>query len=175
MAKELPLGKTRLITGNEAAAYAVLLCQPNVICAYPITPQTEALEALARFRAQGTLQSDLVEVEGEHSAISVLMGASGAGARTFTATSSQGLFFMYEPYHRAAQLRLPIVMAIVTREMDNTVASSQQDAAEIRGGGWIQIHAASCQEILDTIIMAYRGCNPHRQRIRIQCHRRSAV
>lgn len=156
VSKVLPLGKTRLLTGNEAAAYAVLLCQPNVICAYPITPQTEALETLARFRAEGALKSQMVEVEGEHSAISVLMGASGAGARTFTATSSQGLFFMYEAYHRAAQLRLPIVMAIVTREMDNTVAASQQDAIEVRDGGWIQIHTGSCQEILDTIVMAYR-------------------
>ncbi len=133
-----------------------MLCKPDVICAYPITPQTEALETLAKFRADGRLKSDMVEVEAEHSAISVLMGASGAGARTFTATSSQGLFFMYEAYHRAAQLRLPIVMAIVTREMDNTVAASQQDAIEVRDGGWVQIHTGSCQEVLDTIIMAYR-------------------
>lgn len=146
----------KLLTGNEAVAYGVLLCQPDIICAYPITPQTEALENLANFHSQGSLRGQMVEVEGEHSAISVLTGASAAGARTFTATSSQGLFFMYEAYHRAAQQRLPIVMAIATRETDNTVASGQQDAIEVRDGGWMQIYVESCQEILDSIIMAYR-------------------
>lgn len=148
--------QVKVLSGNRAAAYGVLLCKPEVICAYPITPQTAVLEYLAQFVADGLLKAETVEVEGEHSAISVLTGAAAAGGRTFTATSSQGLAFMYEAYHRAASLRLPIVMAIATREMDNLVAAGQQDVIAARDAGWVQIHTASCQEILDTLIMAYR-------------------
>lgn len=148
--------QVKVLSGNKAAAYGVLLCKPEVICAYPITPQTAVLEYLAQFCAEGLLQAETVEVEGEHSAISVLTGASAAGGRTFTATSSQGLAFMFEAYHRVANLRLPVVMVIATREMDNLVAAGQQDVIAVRDAGWIQIHTSSCQEILDAIIMAYK-------------------
>jgi pyruvate/2-oxoacid:ferredoxin oxidoreductase alpha subunit len=156
--KRAPLGGVKLLSGNQAAALAVLLCHPDVICAYPITPQTPLLEQLSRFCADGLLQAEMVEVEGEHSALSVLVGAAAAGGRTFTATSSQGLAFMYEAYLRASGLRLPIVMATATREIDapGIVASGQQDVISVRDGGWVQLHAESCQELLDTIIMAYR-------------------
>jgi len=144
--------------GNRAAAYGVLLSRPDVICAYPITPQTPLLEHLYRFCAEGRLKAETVEVEGEHSAISVLIGAAASGARTFTATSSQGLAFMFEAYFMAATLRLPIVMVVATREMiaPSVVASGQQDIMTVRDAGWVQLHAASVQEILDCIIMAYR-------------------
>ena len=151
-------GEIRMLTGNEAAAQAVRLCRPSVIAAYPITPQSELVEELAKFAAEGLLDAEMVEVEGEHSAMSVLMGASAAGARTFTATTGQGLAFMYEPYFAASTQRLPIVMAIVNREMLNpsTVSAGEQDFVTLKDGGWIIIAVENCQEILDSLIMAYR-------------------
>ena len=148
----------RVLTGNGAAAYAVRLCKPDVICAYPITPQTELIETLYRFQADGSVGAEMVEVEGEHSAMSVLIGVTSVGGRAFSATSAQGLFFMFEPYIFAALQRLPIVMVNVNREAmsPTTVASSEQDIMLVKDTGWIQLHAESCQEILDTIIMAYR-------------------
>ena len=151
-------GKVKVLSGNQAAAQAAVLCQPDVVAAYPITPQSEVVEELSRFLAEGILKAEFVEVEGEHSALSVLIGASSSGGRTFSATSSHGLLFMFEAYSYAATLRLPIVMAHVCREVaaPNTVLCSQQDIMLARDAGWIQIHCASCQEILDSIIMAYR-------------------
>ena len=147
----------KVMTGNAAAAYAAMLCRPNVIAAYPITPSTEILEVLYRFQAEGLLQSKMTEPEGEHSVMSILISATAAGARTFTATSSQGLFFMYEPYIFAAAHRLPIVMVNANRETSPAApASSGQDIMMVKDAGWIQIHVEACQEILDTIIMAYR-------------------
>jgi phenylglyoxylate dehydrogenase alpha subunit len=151
-------GEIKVLSGNQAAAEAVVLCQPDVVCAYPITPQSEVVEELSRFHAQGDLQTEFVDVEGEHSALSVLIGAASSGGRTFSATSSHGMLFMFEPYIYAASLRLPIVMAHICRELaaPNTVLCSQQDIMVVRDAGWIQIHCSSCQEILDSIIMAYR-------------------
>jgi phenylglyoxylate dehydrogenase alpha subunit len=145
------------LDGNKAAAYGVLLCKPDVISAYPITPQTALPEQLYRFCAEGLLKSEMVEVEGEMSAMSVLIGASAAGGRTFGATSGSGLAFMFEAYCQASTLRLPIVMVIATREMvgPGIVAAGEQDAFSVRDAGWIHIHCETCQEILDSIIMAY--------------------
>ena len=152
------LSKRKVMTGNAAAAWAVMLSRPDVISGYPITPATEILEVLYGFQADGLLQCETVEPEGELSAMSILLGASYGGARTFTATSAQGLFFMFEPYVSAANQRLPIVMVNVNREIlpPTVVASSGQDIYLVKDTGWIQIHADSCQEILDTVIMAYR-------------------
>jgi phenylglyoxylate dehydrogenase alpha subunit len=151
-------GVVKVLSGNQAAAEAAVLCQPDVVAAYPITPQSEVVEELSKYYAEGALQAEFVEVEGEHSAMSVLIGASSSGGRTFSATSSHGLLFMFEAYFYASTLRLPIVMAHVCRELaaPNTVLCSQQDILTMRDAGWIQIHGASCQEILDAIIMAYR-------------------
>jgi pyruvate/2-oxoacid:ferredoxin oxidoreductase alpha subunit len=148
----------RMLTGNEAAAQAVRLCRPSVIAAYPITPQSELVEELAKFAAEGLIDAEMVEVEGEHSAMSVLIGASAAGARTFTATSGQGLAYMYEPYFAASTQRLPIVMAIANREMLNPsiVAAGEQDFVTLKDGGWVIIVVENCQELLDSLIMAYR-------------------
>jgi phenylglyoxylate dehydrogenase alpha subunit len=151
-------GQTRVLDGNKAGAYGVLLCRPDVIASYPITPQTPLLEMLYKFEAEGLLDAEMVEPEGENSAMGVLLGACAAGGRTFTATSSQGLSFMNDAYLLAAGNRFPIVMAIGMREQvsPHGVVAGQQDAVLVKDHGWIQIYAESCQEILDSIIMAYR-------------------
>jgi phenylglyoxylate dehydrogenase alpha subunit len=151
-------GKVRVLDGNRAGAFGVLLCRPDVIAAYPITPQTPLVETLYKFEAEGLFDPEMVEPEGENSAMGVLIGASAAGGRTFTATASQGLSFMNDMYLYASGNRLPIVMAIAMREQvaPNGVSASQQDAVLVKDHGWIQIYAESCQEILDDIIMAYR-------------------
>ncbi|MFC1955140.1 hypothetical protein ACFLWZ_01150 [Chloroflexota bacterium] len=148
----------KVLTGNAAAAYAARLCRPDVIAGYPITPQTEVWDVLYRFKADGLLTCEMVEPEGEHSAMSIITGASAAGARTFTSTASQGLFYMYEPYMWAAGQRLPIVLVNANRDIESptTVAGSGQDILMVKDTGWIQLHVESCQEVMDTIIMAYR-------------------
>ncbi len=148
----------KIVDGNQAAAYGAKLSRPEVIAAYPITPQTPLVEYIASMVARGELDAEMVEVESEHSALSVLHGASLSGARTFTATSSQGLSLMYEPYFRTSTLRLPVVMCIVTREMisPQSVWGGQQDAVTVRDAGWIQLFVENNQEVLDTVIQAYR-------------------
>jgi phenylglyoxylate dehydrogenase alpha subunit len=150
--------KTIVCDGNEAAAWGVCLAKPDMVSVYPITPQSSLAEHLTEFIAEGKLSADLMDVEGEHSVLSVLQGACLAGARTFTATCGQGLAFMFEPYFRTPNLRLPIVMAIVTRDgiTPQTVWGGQQDAMTVKEAGWIQMYVETNQEILDTIIMAYR-------------------
>lgn len=148
----------RVLEGNMATAYGVLLSKPDVISCFPITPQTSLGEALSRFVADGLLDAEIIEPEGENSALSILIGASVAGGRTFTSTSSQGLSFMYDAYLFTAGNRLPIVMVIAMREMPSPhgVIAGQQDAILVKDAGWIQFYAESCQEILDSTIMAYR-------------------
>jgi len=150
--------ETRVLEGNAAVAYAATLCRPDVIAAFPITPATSVLEKLYDFSAEGFLNAEMVEVEGENSAMSTLIGAASAGARAFTATSSMGLAFMYDAYLWAAGSRLPIVMPIALREQPAplVLAAGESDGFYVKDGGWIQIHVETCQEILDTIIMAYR-------------------
>lgn len=152
------MSEVQVLNGNKAAAIAAALCRPGVIAAYPITPQTPLVEYLADFAANGVIDSTVSEVESELSAMSVLTGASLAGSRTFTASSSQGLALMYEPYFRASTLRLPVVMAIANREMisPQTLWGGPQDVLSVRDAGWLQIHVEDNQEILDTLIMAFR-------------------
>ena len=144
--------------GNEAAAWGVAKARPDMVAVYPITPQSSLAEYIAQFVADGVIDADLMDVEGEHSVLSVLQGACLAGARTYTATCGQGLAFMFEPYFRTPPLRLPIVMSIVTRDgiTPQCVWGGQQDAMTVKEVGWIQIYCESNQEILDTMIMAYR-------------------
>jgi pyruvate ferredoxin oxidoreductase alpha subunit len=151
-------GKVMVITGNAAAAYGAMLCRPDVVTTYPITPMSEVAEQLSTFRANGTLDAELVEVEGENSAMNVVTGASIAGGRAFTATSSWGLAFMFDAVLHAAGQRAPLVMAIANRETPGVLAVSggQQDIIMSRDTGWIQVIVENCQEILDMIIMAYR-------------------
>lgn len=153
-----PKTQLKMLTGNASAAHAARLCKPDVIAGYPITPQTEIWDILYRFQADGLLNCEMVEPESEHSAMSIIIGASAAGARTFTGTSAQGLFYMYEPYMWAACQRLPLIMVNANRDIQppTTIAGSGQDILMVKDTGWIQIHVESCQEVLDTVIMAYR-------------------
>ena len=150
--------KITVCDGNEAAAWGVARSRPDMVAVYPITPQSSLAEYISQFVADGIIEADLMDVEGEHSVLSVLQGACLAGARTFTASCGQGLAFMFEPYFRTPPLRLPIVMSIVTRDgiTPQCVWGGQQDAMTVREVGWIQMYCESNQEILDTIIMAYK-------------------
>jgi pyruvate ferredoxin oxidoreductase alpha subunit len=150
--------EVKVITGNAATAYGVMLCRPDVVALYPITPQTEVVEQLARFSADGLLQTEMVEAEGENTAMNAVTAASMAGGRTFTATSSWGLAFMYDAMQQTSGYRAPVVMANINREPPgiHSVASGQQDMIMTRDSGWVQIVVENCQEILDTMIMAFR-------------------
>lgn len=149
---------TTVMDGNKAAACGAMLCRPQLLATYPITPQTPLVEYLAQFVARGELAATLVTAESEHSVMSILQGAMLAGSRVFTGTSGQGLALMYEPYMLTATLRLPMVMAIATREMmgPSTVWGGQQDALTLRDAGWIQLFVEDNQELLDSVILAFR-------------------
>jgi pyruvate ferredoxin oxidoreductase alpha subunit len=151
-------GQVRVITGNAVGAYGAMICRPEVVAIYPITPQSEIAEQLATFRADGILDAEMVEVEGENSSMNVVLAASIAGARTFTATSSYGLVFMYDALQEASSFRAPVVMVDANRETPgiHAVSSGQQDMISARDTGWVQIIVENDQEILDQIIMAYR-------------------
>ena len=155
--------QTKVITGNGAAAYAAMLCRPEVVSLYPITPQSEVIEQLEKFHVNGELDAEMVTVEGENSAQNVVCGASMAGSRTFTATSSYGLVFMYDTMFQTSGYRAPVVMVNVNREPPgiHAVCSGQQDMIATRDTGWIQIIAENCQEILDQVIMSYRLAEDH--------------
>ena len=151
------MGNVKVLTGNYSAAEAAALCRLDLIAAYPITPQSSVVEHLAELVHNGEIDASLVQVESEHSAMSVVQGAAAGGGRVFTATSAQGLALMYEPYFRMSTLRLPMVMALATREMTSpeTVWSGQQDAMSVRDAGWIQMFGDNNQEIADMIIQGY--------------------
>ena len=146
------------LTGNECVAEAVRLCKPDVVAAYPITPQSLVAERIAEMVANGELESIVCDVESEHSAMSVLKGAAMVGKRVFTATCGQGLALMYEPYFSMGTMRIPMVMAISCREMISpvTVWSGLQDALSVRDCGWMQVFCETNQEILDMIIQGYK-------------------
>jgi len=148
----------KVITGNEAAAYGALLSRPDVVTAYPITPQSRISEQLSEFYAQGLLQGKFVNVESEVAAIGYVIGASSAGVRVFTATASQGLAIMHEQLHWASGSCLPIVMANVNRPIAApwNLVCDQTDSLSQRDTGWMQFYCESNQEVLDTVIQAYR-------------------
>jgi len=148
----------QIIEGNHAASYGAKLCRVQVIAAYPITPQTQVVEKLAEFCGEGSLKARFIEVESEHSALASCIGASAAGARAFTATSAQGLALMHELLHWAAGARLPIVMVNVNRAMAPpwSIWADQTDSLSQRDTGWLQFYCSSNQEVLDSVIQAYR-------------------
>jgi pyruvate ferredoxin oxidoreductase alpha subunit/phenylglyoxylate dehydrogenase alpha subunit len=152
-----------LCEGNEAAALAVALVRPDLVSVYPITPQSSLVEHVAKLIADGRMDAEIVDAEGEHSVLSVLQGAALAGGRTFTATCGPGLAFMFEPYFRTTGMRLPIVMCIVTRDgiTPQSVWGGHQDAMTVREVGWVQIYCESVQEVLDTTIMAFKIAEHH--------------
>lgn len=151
-------GEKKVCDGNMAAAQAVLLAKPDVIAIYPITPQTSLIEKISKFKADGLLDAEILEVEGEISAMGSVVGACAAGGRVFTSSSSMGLNFMFDTYMMAAYFRLPVVMVNANREnpAPATVSASQQDIMSVIEAGWIHIHVENCQEILDSILMAYK-------------------
>jgi pyruvate ferredoxin oxidoreductase alpha subunit len=151
-------GKISVMMGNVVTANVAKLCRPEVVACYPITPQSEVAETMSGFVADGSLDAEIVEVEGENSAMNVCRAASLAGARTFTATSSYGLVYMYDTVLETAGFRAPVVMVNVNRETPgiHAVSSGQQDMISTRDSGWIQIIVENNQEIADQLIMCYR-------------------
>jgi len=146
------------IEGSHAVAEAVAKCRPNVISAYPITPQTHIVEELASIVGRGDLDAEYVNVESEFSAASVVLGASAAGARAYSATTSQGLLLMSEVIYCIAGMRLPIVFTIANRAISAPLSiwNDQQDSMALRDAGWIQLHAEDNQEATDLHIQAFK-------------------
>jgi len=144
--------------GSYAVAEAVRLSRPQVVSAYPITPQTHIVEALADFVANGRLDAEYITVENELSALSACVGASAAGSRTYSATTSQGLALMFEVCFNAAGMRLPIVMSIANRALGAPLSiwNDQQDSISLRDSGWLQFYAEDNQEATDLHYIAYR-------------------
>ena len=146
------------LEGSQAIARAVARCRPEVVSAYPITPQTHIVEALSRMVRSGDLEHcEYVNVESEFSAMSVAIGASATGARTYTATASQGLLYMAEALFNASGLGLPIVMTVANRAIGSPINiwNDHSDAMAMRDCGWIQLYAADNQEALDLHIQAF--------------------
>ncbi len=144
--------------GNHSLSYGAMLSRAQVISAYPITPQTQVVELLSEMCANKVLDAQFIKVESEHSAMASLIGAALAGARTFTATSAQGLALMHELLHWASGARLPIVMGNINRAMAPgwSIWSDQNDSLSQRDTGWIQFYCANNQEVLDSVIQAYK-------------------
>lgn len=145
--------------GSRAMAEAIALCRPEVICAYPITPQTHIVEGLGEMVKSGELENcEFINVESEFAALSVAIGASAAGARSYTATASQGILFMAEAVYNAAGLGLPIVMTIGNRAIGAPINiwNDHSDSMALRDAGWIQLYAETNQEAADLHIQAFR-------------------
>jgi pyruvate ferredoxin oxidoreductase alpha subunit len=144
--------------GSQAVAAAVAMCRPEVICAYPITPQTHIVEALSAMVKKDELEAEFLNVESEFAAMSVAIGASAAGARAYTATASQGLLYMSEAVWNAAGLGLPIVMTVANRAIGAPINiwNDHSDAMSQRDAGWLQLYAETNQEALDLHIQAFR-------------------
>ena len=148
----------KILTGNQSAAWGAMCAKAQVVSAYPITPQTSIIEELADIVSKGLLDANFIKVESEHSAMAGCIGAQATGARTYTATSAQGLALMHELLHWAALGRLPVVMANVNRAMAPgwSIWTDQNDSLAQRDTGWIQYYCESNQEVLDTTIQAYK-------------------
>ena len=154
-------------TGAEAAAEAMKHIDPDVVAAYPITPQTPVMHAFASFVADGEVHSDLIRVESEHSAMSAAVGSSAAGARTMTATASQGLALMAEIVYIASSTRLPIVMNVVNRALSGpiNIHCDHSDSMMVRDSSWIQLYSENPQEVYDNTIIAQRVAENNKVRL----------
>ncbi len=148
----------KVMMGNHALSFGAKLARSRVIAAYPITPQTQVVELLSEMCADGSLDAKFIKVESEHSAMAACIGASVAGARTFTATSAQGLALMHEMLHWAAGGRHPVVMGNINRSMAPgwSIWADQNDSLSERDTGWMQYYCASNQEVVDTVIQAFK-------------------
>ena len=156
---------TKLVgkTGNEAVAEAMRQINPDVVAAYPITPQTEIVQIYSSYVANGQTDTEMVTVESEHSAMSATIGASSAGARAMTATSANGLALMWEVVYICASMRLPVVMPVVNRALSGPI-NIHNDHSDTMGGrdsGWIQLYAESNQEAVDLHVQADPALSLH--------------
>ena len=152
------MGIRERLSGNEAAAIAMKQINPDVVAAFPITPSTEIPQYFSTFVNNGTVDTEFVAVESEHSAMSACVGAEAAGARAMTATSANGLSFMWEMIYIASSLRLPIVMSLVNRAVSGplNIHNDHSDAMGVRDAGWIMLFSENNQEAYDNLIMAHR-------------------
>src|SRR5512136_1268475 len=159
--------KRTLLTGNGAAAWAVRLAEVDYVPAFPITPQTEIIETLAEWIDRGEMDCRMVTLESEHSMITAAGAAAATGVRVFTATSSQGLLYGMEMIYTVAGWRAPFVMVNVSRGLSSpiTLEPDHNDIMAARDSGFLQIHCATCQEVLDGILIAYRLAEDERVRL----------
>ncbi|MCL5108279.1 MAG: pyruvate ferredoxin oxidoreductase [Chloroflexi bacterium] len=164
MVKEQVKGTVVGVTGDGAAADAMRQIDPDVVAAYPITPQTEIVERFAEYVADGKVNTELVAVESEHSALSACCGASAAGARVMTCTASQGLALMHEMLYIASGNRLPIIMPMVNRTISApiNIHGDHSDSMGSRDASWIQLYCRDAQEVYDTTIQAVRVAEDQR-------------
>ena len=152
------MGIRERLSGNEAAATAMRQINPDVVAAFPITPSTEIPQYFSTFVANGSVDTEFVAVESEHSAMSACIGAEAAGARAMTATSANGLSLMWEMIYIASSLRLPIVMSLVNRAVSGplNIHNDHSDAMGVRDSGWIMLFSENNQEAYDNLIMAHK-------------------
>ncbi len=147
-----------VMEGSQAVARVVANCDVKVIAAYPITPQTHIVQELAKMHADSVIDCEYINVEAEFSAISAILGATAAGARSFTATCSQGLALMHEVVFAAAGMRIPLVMVIANRALSAPINiwNDHQDSMAERDSGWIQLYCENVQEVVDSVVQAYK-------------------
>jgi len=146
------------LSGNEAAAFAMKQIEPDVVAAYPITPQTDIVMNYSQYVADGVVDTEMIPVESEHSAMSACVGSSAAGARTMTATSANGLALMFEVVYIAASTRLPIVMSVVNRALSApiNIHCDHSDSMGLRESGWMQVYSENPQEVYHNLVMSMR-------------------
>jgi pyruvate ferredoxin oxidoreductase alpha subunit len=163
MAKTAIAGIKMPLTGNDAGAHAMKQINPDVVAAYPITPQTELMQAFAQYVADGVVDTKLITVESEHSAMSACVGAAAAGARTMTATSANGFALMWEVLYIAASLRLPITMTVVNRALSGpiNIHCDHSDSMGARDAGWMQMYAENPQEAYDLLLIGLKAAENH--------------
>src|SRR5665648_1260594 len=149
--------KTLAITGNGAVSLAMKQVDPDVVAAYPITPQTDVVQNFSQYVANGDVKAEFVTAESEHSAMSACIGSAAAGARTMTATSSAGYALMWEVVYVAASMRLPIIMTTVNRALSGpiNIHCDHSDSMGGRDAGWIQIYNEDAQEAYDATVMSF--------------------
>ncbi|MBI2957422.1 MAG: pyruvate ferredoxin oxidoreductase [Chloroflexi bacterium] len=154
----------KFLEGSRAVAEAVARCKPQVVSAYPITPQTHIVAELAQMVSDGELKAEYVNVESEHSAASVILGASATGVRVYTATTSQGMMLMNEVIYNIAGMRMPCVMTLVNRSVSAplNIWTDHQDSISVRDAGWLQLYAENNQDAADYMFQAYRLAEDHR-------------
>lgn len=154
----------QFLEGSRAVAEVVARCRPQVVSAYPITPQTHIVAELAQMVSDGDLKAEYVNVESEHSAASVILGASATGVRVYTSTTSQGMLLMNEVMYNIAGMRLPCVMTLVNRSVSAplNIWTDHQDSISVRDSGWLQLYAENNQEAVDLMPQAYRLAEDHR-------------